>query len=372
MDLWIEDRNEFEDGVVLAAVLEHKTRTRLWFRVPGRCKDLLTGRGDPFLLGFLFHAMRFGGRLAIHGMVAPSLLRNLEEFQAAWTLWRPKAYRKIEFVADREEETPGAGTGASIMGFSGGVDSSFTAWRHRTGRAEHQQLDIRAGVMVHGFDIPLQDADAFAGASEKAGAMLRSLGMDLIPVATNFREMEDDWEDAFASALAATLSLFSGGFEKGVIASSYAYSYLVLPYGSNPMTDGLLSSSSFPIVHDGAGFPRLEKTRGVAQWPEALKYLRVCWQGAKKDRNCCRCQKCVSNILYFRIAGIDRMECFPDELSNEEIAHLPHTDESMVESTERLIRLAKQASIDSPWVGALQAALRRYQRRKWLKRIGFR
>ena len=43
--------------------------------------------------------------LHVHAGVSPSLLRNLEEFQAAWACWRPGHYARIGISADAERET---------------------------------------------------------------------------------------------------------------------------------------------------------------------------------------------------------------------------------------------------------------------------
>jgi len=368
--LWPEEWTRRGGEIDLSAVLEGEGggRFRLWYRVPADLEPALTRSCDPFVLGGLFAAMRSGGKMLVHGEVSPSLLRNLDEFQSAWVLWRPGTYRKVEITAGDEREGEPPRTGAAVMGFSGGVDSSFTAWRHRRGLAGRQGLDLAAGVMVHGFDIPLEDG-AYRRASENARAMLLSIGMELIPVATNFRALGDDWEDAFGAALASCLGLLRGRFAAGVIASSYAYSYLTIAYGSTPLADHLFSSRSFPIIHDGAGFTRLEKTRAVARWPEALERLRVCWEGAERDRNCCRCQKCITNIIYFRIAGVERLPCFPLALEDERIAAIPHRDAAMAESTRRLIAVARENGIRASWVEALEASLGKPPRSGILARL---
>jgi hypothetical protein len=157
--------------------------------------------------------------------------------------------------------------------------------------------------------------------------------------------------------LASCLMLLQGRYRIGLIASGFSYSYLVFPYGSNPMTDGMFSSDTFRIIHHGAGFNRLEKTREMAKWPEVSKYVRVCWQGDDLSRNCCRCQKCVANMLFFRMVGLQRMECFPNNISNFDIIRMRYPDIEMLKSTRRIIAVARELHITDSWVPALKVSL---------------
>ena len=364
-ELWPEEVTEDGETITTGVTITRTdgTRSHLWYRLPSACRKDLTPSCDPFLLGSLFGAMRTSSQMRVHGEVSPSLLIGLEEFQTVWSCWKPEVYRRIDITADTERETEKAQPSTAVMAFSGGVDSSFTAWRHRTGNLGRQQWDLRAGVFIQGFDIPLADEEAYRSAAHKASRMLSSLGLEPIEVATNFRDLKDNWIDAHGAGLASCLTLLKARFQTGLIASSYPYSNLLFPYGSNPLTDGMFSSASFRIVHDGAGFTRLEKIRGIRPWPEALKYLRVCWEGELKDRNCCRCQKCVSNMLYFRILDRELPECFESDISNQEIIRLNYPEADMIASMERLIRVAQEGQVADSWVRALERSVAINRRR---------
>ena len=332
-------------------------RWRLWYRLPAAQRAAVSTGSDSFVLGVLFRAMETGTDLRVHGAVSPSLLGNLVEFQRAWHCWRPEVYRPVEISADVErEETPAAADDA-LMGFSGGVDSAFTAWSSRPGGSRTRRTRLAAGMMVHGFDIPLSDPEAFARAADKSARMLSSVGMELHRVATNFREQGGDWEDAHAAALASCLSLLRGRYRRGVIASCYPYPALILPYGSNPVTDPMLSSDSFRIVHDGAETAKVEKVRAIASWPEARQLLRVCWQGPHGDRNCCRCQKCVWTMLVFRMVGGGLPECFERDITDAEIRRLRYPDAGSVNSSSRLVTRARADGVSASWVAALQLSV---------------
>lgn len=358
-ELRLKDWVESEEQITVTAEIERPDGSKqdLWYRVPAEVKPALTRHADPFVAGVLFDVMHTGGRLNVHGDVSPSLLRNMDELVGAWNKWRPELYQQVEIVAERECEAEPAETTAAVSTFSGGLDSCFTAWRHHAKLAGHQQCDLRAGLVVHGFDIPLNRQADYDLAADQAEQMLATLDMKCLRMATNFRELRGHWEDTHGAALASCLMLLQRGYRRGLIASSYAYSYLDIPYGSNPLTDGMFSSAAFPIIHDGAIFARLEKTRAVAQWPAVAKYLRVCWKGPDYGRNCCRCQKCVSVMFHFRLLGMPHMECFPDDITDREIIWMSYPTKAEIKSMKRTIVMARDLNVTESWVRALKISI---------------
>jgi hypothetical protein len=360
LEIWPEALTETEDTVMAAATLARPGRDgrfQLWYRFPKSFRATLSRSCDPFVQAALFTAMRTSSRMVVHGESSPSLLRNLEEFQMAWTAWKPELYHKVDLFAEGEREAAPAESPATVMAFSGGADSAFTAWRHRSGGLGREQCDVQAGLMVHGLDIPLEDTAGYNGAAARSAGMLSSLGVPLFRMATNFRDLEDDWVDAHGAGLASCLTLLRGQYRTGLIASSYPYAALSLPYGSNPLTDVMMSSCGFRILHDGARYNRLEKLRALARWPEAMRYMRVCWEGVQRDRNCCRCQKCVSNMLYLRILGQRLPECFPRDIQDRDIVRLRYHDSAMIQSMERLVQTAKREKVSGSWVRALRVSI---------------
>jgi hypothetical protein len=346
----------------------------LWYRVPGKHEHWVSNSADPFLIGVLFFAMRKGGCLRIHGTVSPSLLRRLDEFQAAWSQWLPERYKRVEITADHEAEEPSSDSGLTVLAFSGGLDSCFSAWRHTRGngadRADYGTIkgdgaQLGATLMVHGFDIPLIEAEAFERAATNSKQLVNSLGLELISIATNVRSIAGDWEYTHGAALAACLHLFRRNFSEGMIASSHTYGTLRIPWGSNPLTDPLLSTSGFPIVYDGAVFSRREKANAVAAWPEAMQRVRVCWEGPKPDRNCGRCSRCVGTAVCFAVEGreipaslnIDSLEDALHGLLHEKVKPM-----SLVRFGE-LLGAARSSDRIEPWVGALERLVKRHRPR---------
>lgn len=358
--IWQEDIVEDRGNLTLGVTIEspEQNRQHLWYRIPAIYRPIVTLNCDPFVVASLFLAMHKGTDVKVHGQVSPSLLRNLEEFQIAWSSWKPKQYQIIQIDAEIERELEKKlETEQGISVFSGGVDSCFTAFRHHRGECGRQKRNLQAGLMVHGFDIPVEQEDIFSRAAQKSQMMLSSLGMDLIPMATNFRKViKLDWEDVFGAAIASCLHLINRGYNMGMIPASYCYKNITLPYGSNPLTDSLLSSQSLAIVHDGAKFVRLEKIQQMLEWDEALTNLRVCWQGEQKDRNCCRCEKCIRNILNFRALGYGLPPCFEQDVTNGQIINLKVRG-SALDAIEDLLEQIEINQISGDWVNVLRISI---------------
>jgi hypothetical protein len=219
--------------------------------------------------------------------------------------------------------------------------------------------------MIHGFDMTLRKADDYQRALKKSGILLHSLGMELIPMATNLRKVLFDPVDAQGNILASCLTLLKGEYISGLIAGSFYYPALIFPWGTNPITDPLLSSDSFRIIHDATGYSRFEKVRQIAEWSETLTSLRVCIVGENKDRNCCRCEKCIRTILSFRAWGFGLPTCFKHDVSKAQILKLRmHSD---YETYELIVETNKGAKRTQTWIQAVRLSilLNRMRERLW-------
>jgi hypothetical protein len=303
--------------------------------------------------------MKDGRDVRVHGQASPSLIRNRTEFQSAWSCWHPHRYHVVDIHADIERENPSAPDESSaIMPFSAGVDSCYTVWRHTRDLCGRWRRKIAAAVMIHGFDIPLDMPWAFRNAFEKSRFILERTGIELIPVSSNYRGSDVPWAHAFGAGLVSILRLFQPGFRAALIASGDQYDIPRMPYpGSNFVTDWMMSSESFPILHDGAAVSRAEKIREISAWPEAMRYLRVCLEDENKEGNCCRCEKCVRTILEFRCLGLDRPPCFEKEMKNRHIFRLPHFQPAGLVYLTEVDKLARGNKIRASWVYALRLRL---------------
>lgn len=305
----VPDESQAGRGIRSASIEGRAAPFALWFRE-------LDGRGldprlaDVYLVASLLFWMTGGGAVHVHGAVSRALLSNLDEWQAALHSWLPDRYLPVAITADEVVDIAPLPSALAISAYSGGMDATFTAIRHARRLAGWRTEELRALLMVHGFDISLGREAEFLGARERARRSAAELGLELRGVATNFRDLDQKWELAHGLGLAAVLQLFSPEFGVGLIASGASYPRLAMPWGSNPITDPLLSSGTMRIIHDGAAMSRTEKARIVATEPLLLGQLRVCWQGEELSHNCGRCEKCTRTYWALHIAGARDPACF--------------------------------------------------------------
>ena len=357
--IWKEDPVFADGSITLAATIESPVRgkNRLWFTLPEEFAPLLTESYDPFVVANIFLIMSEGSQCAIHGPVSPSLLRNLAEFQSAWAAWRPDKYKQVEIVADRSAEEALAEQDLAIAAFSGGVDSAFTMYRHRAGLCDKNwSRNIDAGLFVHGFDIPLEQKEAFERAAVRIGKTLASVDVRLITMSTNLQQLNIEWDDTHIAGVASALMLFKKNYREGLVPSGPSYHRMLIPWGSSPITDHLLSSKSFAVVHDGAGFKRVEKRGLIDKWEEGFQNLRVCFLADQRDQNCGQCSKCLVDLVDAVLTGKRIPASFP-EFGAESFAGMIIPTKREFEGWNRRVAELKQSSSRESWLPALEKRL---------------
>lgn len=182
--------------------------------------------------------------------------------------------------------------------FSGGVDSFDSLITH---------IDrIDDLVLVHGFDVPLDDQIRFEALRTNVQKVADETGKRLIVVRTNLREhrlfRNGYWPRNHGAALAAMGQLLGGELNSLLVSASYPSEALV-PWGTHPLLDHLWSTATLKVEHVGDELWRLEKVAKHGCHPLLQKHLCVCWQGNGLPINCGSCEKCVRNQLAFLIYG---------------------------------------------------------------------
>lgn len=323
-----DDIDKFEIDVRLSRSYDEDLK--LWYSVPfdqwEYCSyDLM----DSFLIAALLKAMEDGATLKVHGPVSSSLLDNLEEFQVIFSLWFPEKYSRIDIKVDSEVEEEKVNDRV-ILSFSGGVDGAFCALNHvlRRGPIKRKLFDVDSILYVEGFDVNIEYDRECKNVVERNKRLFEG-NTDLIflNVRTNLKyllSIKRFWT-SHACVLVSVASLFRKMWGGVLVGSSHSYLHL-LPWGSHPLTDRLLSSRGFEVHHDMV-FTRVEKLKALSAWPEALEGLKVCWEGQYRfdtspDLNCCVCDKCVRTMLAFRALGQEIPSSFPGELTTDKVRRL--------------------------------------------------
>jgi len=284
------------------------------------------------------------GETANLGGVSPLLAGNLETIRDIYAAWIPG--HKIPLAFELLSNASPAASGVSLF-FSGGVDSFYSLIKHRD--------EVENLILVHGFDVSLADAATFALAEIQAREAARIYGKRLILAKTNMHFEQQSvpcgWGMYHGAGLAAVAYALAPNHGKVYIASTYSYADLH-PWGSHPILDPLWSTETLEIVHDG-GETRVDKLRVLAQYPDFLRQLRVCWENLG-TYNCGRCEKCIRTMLGLLAVGVNRCAAFPDTLtpqlvSQQELNHdtVLYWQELLDQGLPRVYEAAVRSSIRS-------------------------
>lgn len=330
-----------------------RAEKRLWYSIPEEHAGSLDDRIDSFVIATLMDAMYLGRPLQVSGgKISASLAKHLQIFQNTWDAWR-QDYKSVRLDVELVSDTEAASGKRALLAFSGGLDSAYSAWQLK----QDPDIDDFSALMVHGLDIPLSDEKGFDSALFRSRKMLESINVEIIPMRTNFRAVHGDqhWEYRHATAIAGSLALLQSKFGSGIISSTLPNTMQSF-WGSNPTTDPLLGSRSFPINHYGDEAARLEKFRQLINWQEGLDHLRVCWEGREHDRNCGHCNKCLTTRLSLLLLGLEQ-NCFNDIMTADEIiAELPDTFRGRMANNDikQLIEEARTRFPDAAWLKTME------------------
>lgn len=324
---------------------------------------------DGILCAVVLHAMAEGRDVHLHGPATGAILLNLHEFQLAWSRWLPDLYQPVGIDVESVVDRVPPPRGRSIAAFSGGVDSSFTLLRNSR-HASHPHYAVDTVLLVHGFDVTLSNSGALRELIDRTRPIREAAGAQLVVVKTNSKELRlQNWAHSHAAQIAACMHLLSWEFANGLVGSGKSYEALVLRWGSNPVTDHLLSGGALKIVHDGAGFSRTEKVAFLSTSPAALQSLKVCWQGRHQGRNCGECEKCVRTQLNLLAAGVADSPCFDSPLDLRRIPQIPIWDDWQISELGSIVSFAERRNIDAEWLHLLRHRIGRGKNSMTLKQM---
>lgn len=279
---------------------------QFFYEITGDHIPLPSPSDDFIAIALVFFAMRHGYDLHIDGPLSTSLLANLHEFQSAWALWQPGRYKVIDIVGNVVNDDTHTTNNKGVVAFSGGVDATYAMLRHSTHSTNRYRCPLVCAVLVRGFDIGLTCDAAWQTALANAQAVTTLYKVPLSAVRTNWKEVICGfWEDEFFAGLASCLSLFSAEAGVGIAGSDEDYASFVIPWGSNPVTNPMLSSRAFRMFSEGGSHTRTQKVEAIAMTSNSSEYLRVCWEGPQTGYNCGVCEKCVRTKLNFLALGLD-------------------------------------------------------------------
>lgn len=332
---------------------------------------------DPhaFLVACIMPAMRFGEkRISIDTEICPELVKGLDTAVAWMRHWYGgnRQAVSIEVKPLARQPQPQTPQRAGFF-FSGGVDSLATLRDNRIRFPKTHPSYIKDGFMIYGIegydsDKPAEQLKAFDLHLEAINTVAKDADITLIPIYTNVKSLEEDWEfwrNEFQGAvLAAAAYIFSKRVTKVSIGSTFDIASLE-PWGSHPVIDLNFSNSYLRIHHDGVALSRLDKVKLISDWQVALDNVKVCFLNSSKQLNCGVCEKCIrTRTALLAIGKLDQAGAFqPAEIDEGLVARRANIDDLYVESCylELIDPLIKQGRGDL--VNGIKKAVRRYHER---------
>jgi len=322
---------------------------KLFYRVSGIVPEK---NSNPFLAGILLLAMKTNSRIKVEGSVSKKLLRNIETIQDIFHCWYPD-FSKIQIDCQEYTDVSPAQSDKAASFFSGGVDSFYTLLKHRN--------EITSLIFVHGFDISLGDTALRSKVSSRLEKASEEIGLPLIQVETNIRELLDrhlDWGKHYHGVAVASVALFlASQFGRIYIAASDDYAFLV-PLGSHPLVDPLWGTENLEIIHDGCEVNRVQKIEAVISNKIVQNHLRVCWENRNGSYNCGKCGKCLRVMANLRLfKALNKVRTFDRPFELALLARAPIELSTIRYCAEITLKIARSRGIDQPLIQALEDML---------------
>src|SRR3989338_6400267 len=129
-----------------------------WYEIDEKYAEYLSSSGNPWLTCLIPLAVTLGEPLRISLPVDGVLLQNINKLMQIWKSWYPHLHI-VPIEANTVEPNSADRSSKTAAFFSGGIDSFFTVLRHDASTGSSIAIDDL--LYVWGFDIPLENVDAF-------------------------------------------------------------------------------------------------------------------------------------------------------------------------------------------------------------------
>ena len=297
----------------LCAELELRGQAEtMWFSVDEKYGPyLVEDRADALVVGLLTTAMKDGPDIVCEAPVSRRLLYQLRHYLIPILAANLPGYHAIELRAKPTDvKLPCAG--AVATGWTGGVDSMFTLMK--TIHAEEPSRKLTHLMIASNGALEAEDNSTLLKAlvRKAENGIAAELGLSVIGIETNLQELVSEVFISVvvyrhAAVILALQKLFSVYYNSG----SYAFSQ----FKFDAEDSGFSELAVIPFFETGntvfysayGAYSRLEKLRGLMDFPQARKGLHPCIHPLP-DYNCGRCGKCqrILTALY----ALDGLDCF--------------------------------------------------------------
>lgn len=325
-----EPQVSIADGIyTLSAELSGVCSGKCFFSLPEKYSDWVDPTSsDCFAVGLLYTAMFDGADLELAGDISEKLLFTINTYVIPMLNGLDPRLQQIKVKAKKTSlrKYPDATHGG--CGFSGGIDSFYTIYRHGVQNHTPDRFKIDTlfffNVGAHGMGSSPERLkwleDKFNKRYELLNTYAEEVNMPYIPVNSNLHSFHQSGHlqtDTLASVAAA---LFVSRKLSCYYLGSPGYDYYTQIRCADTQNSEIalindlllphLSTETVTFFADGGAFSRCGKTEQISDYEIVKKYLNVCGNPETVDKNCSECFKCKRTMLTLDIMG--KLEEFSD------------------------------------------------------------
>ena len=267
----------------------------LWFEVSEEYRHLIDIESvDAFFLIYTWLAMEAGCDLRVDGKVSERLSKSVTDKVKTMFLVLCPRLKNITICVNNNFSDWSQENLGSFTGFSGGVDSWFTAINAAENNVPFQGY-LFTNTGQHGEHNP---QDVFCDRAKVAKEISHTLNQPFITVNSNMDCLFDErYQQRHSISNLACALLFQCGFSQYSYAATFAAKdSAVVPHRDIAIIDSfllpLLSTERMTFVSCGDEAGRIEKLDYISKSQKFSGGLYVCIEKDMPVRNCGRCFKC--------------------------------------------------------------------------------
>jgi len=283
-------------------------REHIWFEVQKEYSEYLVfERVDPFITALLLYAMKNGEDIYVDEPMSEKLYYGLTN-NLIKVLSKVFGFKPIKIYCSKLESQPISNTGSVGTGLSCGIDSFSTISEHLS---ENCPQDMRIthftffNVGSHRDYGGVEGRTLFKERFLKVEPLAKEMGIPLIFVDSNISEiLQLDFQQTHTIRSMAAVMALQKLFKIYYYSSSYPLENFQLKKKDSAYYDifnlNMLSTETTTLYSTGALYNRVEKTKIVAGFEPAQRFLNVC---VIEDSNCGVCFKCLRTLITLDILG---------------------------------------------------------------------
>ena len=281
----------------------------VWFEVEKEWAQYLTDdRADAFVALYLPTAMREGAEIVSEAPVSRRLLYQINQYLIPVLSRNIEIYRKTCLKAEPADRIPVC-TGAVAAGWTGGVDSMFTLKSTLDAEESGRRL-THLMIANNGALESKNNEEMLKRLVRKArNGIGRETGLQVLGINSNVdRQLNEHYLSVVGFRIPAAVLSLQKLFSVYYHSSSYEYEKFSFTADNSSYCElfllSLLSTENTVFCSAGGAFRRLEKMRGISDYPLAFRYLHPC---IHSGNNCGRCGKCISTeTALYALGTLDR------------------------------------------------------------------